>query len=133
MTNTLPILGRLAVITIAGTVVGSAKNVSANVTTNIIKEYAGSSVTPAILESGDQSFKISFGKLHIDGTYLSQVLAGTKLEVIVYPKSTTLPGSPKFTFSNVVLNNWAMKSDHGGVSGEDVSGEGDGCTAGTVS
>lgn len=132
MVNTTPILGRLGVITIGGTAVGSAKDISANISAEIIKDYVNQSVLPAILESGNQSFKISFGKLFIDGTHASQVLAGATVEVIIYPKGTTPAGLPKFTITGVVLSTWQLKGDQKGIYGEDVSGEGATFTVGTT-
>lgn len=132
MTNTYPMIGRLAVITMGGVAIGSAKDVSCSIDAEIIKDYVQGNVTPAILEAGNQGFKFSCGKLFIDGTYATQVLGGSKVTIIVYPSGTTVTGNTKFTLGLAVFNKWALKADQKGVVGEDVSGEAATFTVGTV-
>ena len=132
MVNTLPMIGRLAVITMGGTAIGSANNMSCSIDSSIIKDYVNGSQVPAILAAGNQSFKFSCGKLFIDGTYATQVLSGTPVTIIVYPSGTTVTGNTKFTLGGAVFDKWALKSDQKGIIGEDVSGEAATFTVGTV-
>jgi hypothetical protein len=132
MVNTLPMIGRLAVITMGGATIGNAQNVSCSIDAPAVKDYVQGSQLPAILESGNQSFKFSCGKLFIDGTYATQVLGGTKVSIIVYPSGTTVTGNAKFTLGNAVFDKWALKADQKGIVGEDVGGEAAIFTVGTV-
>ena len=125
MTNTLPILGRLAVVTFAGvaTGIGMATDVSCGITADIEKAYVMNSQAPVMVQQGNQSYPVSFSRLFIDSTYAADVLAGTPIDVVVYPKGTTLTGSPKITLGQVVFGKWQLKATDKGYIGEDVGGE----------
>lgn len=132
MGNTVPVIGRLAVITLGGVTIGMATGVTSNINSDLIKDYVIGSQLPAILAQGNQSFKVSCSKLLIDGTYGNQVLGGTKVTIIIYPAGSTSAGNIKITITNVVFNTWNMKYDQKGVVGEDIAGEGDSMTIGTI-
>jgi hypothetical protein len=132
MTNSLPIIGRLAVITMGGTAIGYAQNITCDISSDILKEYQMGSQLPAVVAPGNQTFKFTCGKLFIDSTYATAVLAGTAVTIIVYPAGTTSTGNPKFTLGGAVFDKWSLKADQKGIVGEDVSGEAATFTVGTV-
>lgn len=124
-----PLIGRNAYITMAGTVIGFAQGVTANISMDIIKEYAIGSNLPQILAGGLLTFKITCAKMLIDTSMATQVLGQTPVSFVIGPAGSTT-GKPKITLSGVVLNGWNYKSDQKGVVLEDVAGEGTGITLG---
>ncbi len=118
-----PIIGRNGVIRKDGTDIGYAKGVTVGVDAELIKDYQMGDDKPAILESGNKTFPVSIDLLYIDNTYASDVLAGTKVEIIILPAGS-VSGKPKITVSNVVFNTWELTQEQEGVVLETVSGEG---------
>ena len=125
-------LGKDAVIQIDSTDVGYAQGVSVSIDVDLIKEYKIGSNTPAVLEAGNQTFKVSVDKMWIDSAYADKVLNGTKVSMVVRPEGTG-SGKTEITISNVVLNSWKLSIDQDGVVMESVEGEGDSLTLGTQS
>lgn len=132
MTNTSPIVGRLAVIEMGTTTIGFATGFTTDITADKIEEFALNSDKPAILASGNKHFKISCDMMYIDNTYASAVLAGTPVDFVLFPVSTTLSGSPKITVKNVVLDAFNFKADQKGIVTGKVTGSGNDWVAGTV-
>jgi hypothetical protein len=128
MVNVNPIVGRLAVIQMnsAGTAVtiGFATGMTTDISAELIKEYALGSDHPAILASGNKSFKVSCDMMYIDNTYASQVYGGAAVTMIIAPAGTTTTGYPKITLPNVILNAFSFKADTKGIVTGKVTGEG---------
>ena len=123
MTNTLPIIGRLAIIQMGGTTIGYATGITTDITVDKIQEYQLGSDKPAILASGNKHFKIGADMMYIDNTYASAVLAGTATDFIIAPAGTT-SGNPKITVKNVILDAFQFKADQKGIVSAKITGEG---------
>jgi hypothetical protein len=133
---TTPLIGRNAVIQVnssgTATTIGYARDVSAGLDQDLIKEYCLGQQNPAILAAGLQSYPISCGKMFIDASYLNLVSAGTGCIMILAPAGTvTGQGNPKITFNNVIFKSWKLKWDQKGIVLEDIAGEGQGIQVGT--
>jgi sporulation protein YlmC with PRC-barrel domain len=127
-----PLIGRFAVVTMGGTVIGLAQNIAADINADLIKEFALGSDKPLIIASGNKHFKIKVDKMYIDGTYATQLLNGTAADFVITPQGTTFTGKPKYTLKNVVLITYNYKNDQKGIILESVSGEGTDWQVGTV-
>lgn len=130
MPQSIPIVGRVAVIQMGATVIGFAMGITTNITASLIKEYQLGSDKPAILASGNKDFKVSVEMMYIDNTYASQVLSGTPIDFVIAPAGTST-GNPKITVKNVVLNAFDFKADQKGIVTGKVSGEGNDWQPGT--
>jgi len=125
-----PLKGRDAVIKIAGTAVGYAKGYTITPEMATIDEYKFGSDKPAVHDFGNRSFRVTIDKMYIDKTHATQILAGTKVTVVVQPAGTGT-GKEEYTFSNVVFSRWTMTAVQDGIIGETIEGEGAGATIGT--
>jgi hypothetical protein len=123
MPNTSPVLGRNGSININSVEVGYVKGVSFDLDADVIKDYKFTSAAPAVLESGNQSYKFRFEKMYIDSTYAALVLAGTKVTIILGPAGSTPVGQPKYTLSNAIIFHHGWRDEQGGIVIEDGSGE----------
>jgi len=130
MVNTTPVIGRNGSITINGAEAGYIKGVTFDIDADVIKEYKFTSDIPAILESGNKSFKFSFEKMFIDTTHAAQVLAGTKMTIILGPTNSTPTGQPKYTLSNAIILHHGWRDEQAGIVIENGSGEGASLTLG---
>ena len=131
MVNTVPVIGRNGSITINGVEAGFITNVTFEVDAAILKEYKFTSDLPAVLEAGNKTFKFSFDKMYIDGTYASLVLAGTKITILIGPANSTPAGQPKYTLTNAIITHHSIKDAQGGIVMENGSGESAALTIGT--
>jgi hypothetical protein len=131
MVNTTPVVGRNGSITINGAEVGYITNVTFSVDAAILKDYKFTSAVPAVLESGNQTFKFSFDKMYIDTTYAALVLAGTKITILLGPANSTPTGQPKYTLTNAIIFTHSFKDAQGGIVMESGSGEAASITLGT--
>jgi hypothetical protein len=128
MSQNTPLIGRTAVIKKGTTEIGFCKSVSVSIDADIIKEYFISGTNPdrpAIVASGNKSFKVSIEKAFIDSTYATDVLNGTAVTIEVLPQGSGT-GKPKITLSNVIFNSWELSVEQDGVIMESVEGEGQG-------
>ena len=125
-----PVIGRNAVVLKGTTEIGYATGVRSSIDVDLIKEYKIGSDKPAILESGNKSFKITIDKMYIDNAYAQDVLNGAKVNIEVRPRGSGT-GLPKIVYNNVVFTSWDLTIDQDGVVMESVEGEGDGVTLGT--
>lgn len=98
-----PLIGRNAYITMAGSVIGFAQGITANISMDLIKEYAIGSNTPQILAGGLISFKITCAKMLIDTSMATQVLGQTAVTFVIGSAGSTT-GKPKITLKNGVLD-----------------------------
>lgn len=131
MVNTTPAIGRNGSITINGSEVGYIKGVTFDEDAEVIKDYKFNSDIPAVLESGNKTFKFSFSKMFIDTTYAALVLAGTKMTILLGPANCTPTGQPKYTLGNAIIFHHGFRDDQGGIVIEDGSGEAASLTLGT--
>jgi virulence-associated protein VapD len=131
MVNTSPVLGRNGSITINGAEAGYVTNVTFDMDAAIIKDYKFTSDQPAVLESGNKSFKFAFDKMYIDTTYAALVLAGTKMTILLGPANSTPAGQPKYTLTNAIIFHHGFKDAQGGIVFENGSGEAASVTIGT--
>jgi len=131
MPNTTPVIGRNGSITINGAEAGYIKGVTFDMDADVIKDYKFTSDVPAVLESGNKSFKFSFEKMYIDTTHAAQVLAGTKMTIILGPANSTPTGQPKYTLSNAIIFHHGWRDEQAGIVIENGSGEGASLALGT--
>lgn len=101
---------------------GMAKNCSASLSADLIKEYVIGSDTPAVLESGNKTVSVSFDLIYMDEKYGSKVLDGDVFDVVIAPDGWGT-GKPLITLQNVKLNSWDYEMAQDGVIVESVSGE----------
>jgi virulence-associated protein VapD len=123
MTNTSPGLGRNGSITINGAEAGYITNVTFDMDAAILKDYKFTSDIPAVLESGNKTFKFAFDRMYIDTTYASLVLAGTKMTILLGPMNSTPSGQPKYTLSNAIIFHHSFRDQQGGIVMENGTGE----------
>ena len=130
MVNTTPVIGRNGSITINGAEAGYIKGVTFDIDADVIKDYKFTSDIPAVLESGNKSFKFSFEKMFIDTKHAAQVLAGTKMTIILGPANSTPTGQPKYTLTNAIILHHGWRDEQAGIVIENGSGEGASLTLG---
>ena len=123
MVNTSPAIGRNGSISIAGVEIDYMKGVTFDLDADVIKDYKFGSDIPAVLESGNKTCKFSFQKMFIDTTHTAQVLAGTKVTVILGPANCTPAGQPKYTLTNAIVFHHGFRDEQAGIVVEDGSGE----------
>jgi hypothetical protein len=126
-----PIVGRNGVVKKAGTAIGYAKGVSVSISVELIKDYAMESNKPAILEDGNQSYKVTVESMYVDNTYASLVLAGEPVDIELDPAGNAV-GKPKLTVKNVVFTNWKLDQKQTGVVMQSMDGEGDNLEPATI-
>jgi len=125
-----PVIGRNAVVKKGTSEIGYATGVRVSIDVDLIKEFKIGSDKPAVLESGNKSFRVTVDKMYIDNTYATDVLNGTKVSIEIQPAGAGT-GKPKITLSNVVFTSWELTIDQDGVVMESVEGEGDSLTLAT--
>jgi hypothetical protein len=131
MVNTTPVIGRNGSITVNGAEVGYVKGVTFDMDADIIKDYKFTSDLPAVLESGNKTFKFKFEKMYIDTTYATLVLNGTKVTILLGPANCTPTGQPKYTLTNAIIFHHGFRDEQSGIVIEDGSGEAASLTIGT--
>jgi hypothetical protein len=131
MVNTTPVIGRNGSITVNGAEVGYVKGVTFDMDADVIKDYKFTSDLPAVLESGNKTFKFKFEKMYIDTTYATLVLNGTKVTILLGPANCTPTGQPKYTLSNAIIFHHGFRDEQSGIVIEDGSGEAASLTIGT--
>jgi hypothetical protein len=131
MVNTSPAIGRNGSININAIEVGYIKGVTFDVDADVIKDYKFTSDVPAVLESGNKTFKFTFQKMFIDTVYAALVLAGTKITILLGPANCTPVGQPKYTLSNAIIFHHGFRDEQAGIVIEDGNGEAATLTLGT--
>jgi hypothetical protein len=126
-----PIVGRNGVVKKAGTAIGYAKGVSVSIGVELVKDYALNSNKPAIVEDGNQSYKVSVESMYVDNTYAQVVLTGDPVDIELDPAGAAT-GKPKVTVKNVVFTNWKLDQKQTGVVMQSMEGEGDDLQLGTI-
>lgn len=126
-----PIVGRNGVVKKAGTAIGYAKGVSVSIGVELVKDYALNSNKPAIVEDGNQSYKVSVESMYVDNTYATVVLTGDPVDIELDPAGAGT-GKPKLTVKNVVFTSWKLDQKQTGVVMQSMEGEGDDLQLGTI-
>jgi hypothetical protein len=115
--------------------IGFCKSVSVGIDSDLIKEYFIGGTNPdrpAIVASGNKSFKVSIEKAFIDSAYATDVLNGSAVTITVLPQGTGT-GKPQIDITDVVFTSWELSVEQDGVIMESVEGEGKSITFGTQS
>ena len=119
-----PIVGRNGVVKKGGTAIGYAKGVSISIGVDLIKDYSMDSNKPAIVEDGNQSYKVSVESMYVDNSYATVVLTGDAVDIELDPAGPGT-GKPKVTVKNVVFTSWKLDQKQNGVVMQSMEGEGD--------
>lgn len=119
-----PVSGRSGDVYIGESKVGHVKGCSASVKVEIIKDYSQDSVSPALLEAGNQTYKIDIDSMWLDNTVLSSVLAGAKVTI-----SLSGAAGGDITFTDCILSDWKLDKKLTGAILQSVSAEGKSITA----
>jgi hypothetical protein len=133
MSQNTPVIGRTAVIKKGATEIGFCKSVSVGIDADLIKEYFIGGTNPdrpAVVASGNKSFKVSIEKAFIDSAYATDVLNGSAVTITVLPQGTG-SGKPQIDITDVVFKSWELSVKQDGVIMESVEGEGKSITFGT--
>lgn len=117
------LIGRNGVVTIGGTVVGSVKNISLDLSAEKLKEYVFGSDKPDSLDSGNKSYAFSIEKLFVDSTHINQVALGSVLAIIISPEGSAA-GKWKYTINSAILDKVSVKAAQNGYVMHNVTGEG---------
>jgi hypothetical protein len=129
-----PIKPLLAVIKLGTTEIGEGMTTAASVSfkLDVDEHYGfGDGGKPKLVKGNKhQSGKLT--KCWIDKTYLDLVLAGTQVDVVIYPEGKTT-GKPTLTCKNSILNSHDWKGAQNAVMAEDVGFIGDDVVTGTAS
>ena len=118
-----PMVGRSGVVKKDGVAIAYCKGITTTVKAEIIKDYSMDSNAPVLVEGGPQTYQISIERMYIDNTYLSLILAGTKVDIEVGPAGS-VSTKPKITLSDVVFSSWKISQKMTGAVLEDLEGEG---------
>jgi len=107
-------VGINGVVQIGGTAIANLKNASFSLKNDNVEEFCTGGSTPqnaALLAATNQHAEIKAEQLWTDNTALSDAIAsGTPLTIILAP-SGTKTGSPKYTFTNVIITQFDLKWD----------------------
>lgn len=126
-----PLVAKNAILWDGTTPIGFCREVRWSIDADLIKDYKTDSDKPAILESGNKTFKITFRRFYIDKTYTDKVYTGTKFTTVEIRPQGTGTGKEKIAFSNLVLNKFEGSWASGGIVYESVEGEASDVTIGT--
>lgn len=126
-----PIVGRNGVVKKAGIAIGYAKDVSVSIEVELVKDYAMDSNKPAIVEDGNQSYKVSVESMYVDNTYAQVVLTGDSVDIELDPAGAGT-GKPKITVKGVVFTSWKLDQKQTGVVMQSMEGEGNDLELGTL-
>ena len=119
-----PSSGRSGDVYIAGAKVGHVKGFSASVKVEAIKDYSQDQSGPALLEAGNQSYKVDIDSMWLDNTIVNEVLAGAAVTVVLSGAS-----GGNITFTDVILTDWKLDKKLTGAILQSVSGEAASITA----
>ena len=117
-----PLISKNAILWYNAAAIAYLKDVSISASMDTIKDYQTSSFDPAVLESGNSTYKITAKKMYIDKTYFDLMKAGTKMTLEVRPSGTGT-GKEKYTLTNCIFFDWKLSYSAGGIILEDLAGE----------
>jgi hypothetical protein len=128
-----PIKPLLAVIALGTTEIGSGLTTAASVSykLDVDEHYGFGDLGKPKLVKGNKHQSGKLTKCWIDKTYLDLVLAGTQVDVIIYPEGKAT-GKPTITVKNSILNLHDWKGAQNAVMSEDVGFIGDEVVTGTA-
>jgi hypothetical protein len=124
------ILGKSAYVALNSTEVGFCTGVSLEVTTDLLQAYKNGSTKPCGHEAGNQHFKATIDSMFLANTYISGALAGTKYTLDFEPEGNS--SGMKFTISNFIITSAKVSGVQDGWFLQNITGEGDDLTIGTV-
>ncbi len=116
-----PSSGRSGDVYIDNTKVGHVKGFSASIKVEAVKDYSQDGYGPALLEAGNQSYKVDIDSMWLGDSVMDQVLAGTPVDI----KLSGATGGT-ITYTDVVLTDWKLDKKLTGAILQSVSGEGKG-------
>lgn len=128
-----PIKPLLAVIALGSTEIGSGLTTAASISykLDVDEHYGFGDMGKPKLVKGHKHQSGKLTKVFILNTYLDLVLAGTQVDVIIYPEGKTT-GKPTITVKNSILNLHDFKAGVNAVMSEDVGFIGDEVITGTA-
>jgi hypothetical protein len=106
----------------AGVPIAYGKSVSVRLNAEAIKDYSMDSVSPALLESGKQSYSWSVDRVYTDETYALLLKAGTLFDIIFSPVGTPL-GANYMTLHDCIITGVDHSAGESGAVSERMSGE----------
>lgn len=121
--TSIPLLVRAAAVYQGTTEIGYAKGVTIEVTADLVKEYKIGDDDPAVLSSGNKSYKATIDKMYIDSTYRALVVAGTAVTLKLRPSGTGT-GLEEIQLTNFVFSSAKTTGTQEGVFMENLTGEG---------
>jgi hypothetical protein len=128
-----PIKPLLAVIKLGATEIGEGLTTAASVSfkLDVDEHYGfGDGGKPKLVKGNKhQSGKLT--KVFILNTYADLVLAGTQVDVVIYPNGKAA-GQPTITVKNAILKDWDFKAAGNAIEAEDVGFVGDDVVTGTA-
>lgn len=134
MTNTLPQIGRIALLQVNSTTVGYLKGVTTKPTAKVVKEYASANTggdLAAVMYSGNKEFKIDADIMYVDETYVTLFLSNSNSITIVFGPVGTSVGNPKETYNNCVMASAEIDHKQDGIVGHKLNFEAQSLTVGT--
>lgn len=116
----------LAVVKLGATEIGSGLTTAASTSykQDVDEHYGFGDLGKPTLVIGNKHQSGKFTKVFIDKTYLDLVLAGTQVDVVIYPNGKAA-GQPTITVKNSILNVHDFKATREAAEAEDVSFIGD--------
>jgi len=129
-----PIKPLLAVIVLGTTEIGQGMTTAADVSfkLDVDEHYGFGDLGKPKLVKGNKHQSGKLTKCWIDKTYLDLVLAGTQVDVVIYPEGK-VAGKSTITVKNAILNGHGWKGTQNAVMTEDVDFIGDEILSGTAS
>jgi hypothetical protein len=123
----------LAVVKLGATEIGSGMTTAASTSykQDVDEHYGFGDLGKPTLVKGNKHSSGKFTKVFIDNTYLALVLAGTQVDVVIYPNGKAT-GQPTITVKNSILNVHDFKAGVNTVEAEDVTFIGDEVITGTA-
>jgi hypothetical protein len=123
----------LAVIVLGTTEIGEGLTTAASVSFKLDADehygFGDGGKPKIIVGNKHQSGKLT--KVFIDNVYANLVLAGTKVDVVIYPNGKAA-GQPTITVKNAILKDWDFKAAGNAIEAEDVGFIGDEVVTGTA-
>jgi hypothetical protein len=123
----------LAVIVLGTTEIGSGMTTAASTSykLDVDEHYGFGDLGKPKLVKGNKHQSGKFTKVFIDNTFFDMVLAGTAVDVVIYPNGKAT-GQPTITVKNAILNVHDFKAGANAVEAEDVGFIGDEIVTGTA-
>jgi len=123
----------LAVVKLGATEIGEGLTTAASVSfkLDVDEHYGFGDGGKPKLVKGNKHQSGKFTKVFILNTYADLVLAGTQVDVVIYPNGKAT-GQPTITVKNAILKDFDFKATQGAIEAEDVGFIGDEVVTGTA-